>query len=87
MSPLRMIYLALAIWGAIQPMRWFMIWAGDHGWGLRTLLDGWHANAGYATQTHRAALHRLGLTVHHRQGFGTVRQLRLIGLEVVENNT
>ena len=48
---------------------------------------GWHANAGYATQTHRAALHRLGLTVHHRQGFGTVRQLRLIALEVVENNT
>lgn len=45
MSPLRMIYLALAIWGAIQPMRWFVIWADDHGWGVQTLLGGWHANA------------------------------------------
>ena len=36
---------------------------------------GWHANAGYATEIHRAALHRLGRTVHHREGFGTVRQL------------
>jgi ribonuclease HII len=45
---------------------------------------GWHANAGYATQTHRAALHRLGMTVHHRQGFGTVRQLMLVGFEAVE---
>ena len=45
MSPLRMIYLALSIWGAIQPTRWFLVWAGDHGWGLQVLLDGWYANA------------------------------------------
>lgn len=45
MSPLRMIYLALAIWGAIQPVRRLVIWAGDQGWGLQTLRDGWHANA------------------------------------------
>lgn len=38
---------------------------------------GWTANAGYGTATHRAALHRLGVTPHHRAGFGTVRQLRL----------
>jgi ribonuclease HII len=38
---------------------------------------GWEHNAGYATAAHRAALHRLGPTRHHRTGFGTVRQLRL----------
>ncbi len=38
---------------------------------------GWEANAGYGTATHRAALHRLGATAHHRAGFGTVRQLAL----------
>lgn len=38
---------------------------------------GWHANAGYATALHRAALQRLGLTRHHREAFGTVAQLRL----------
>jgi ribonuclease HII len=38
---------------------------------------GWAVNAGYGTVSHRAALHRLGATVHHRAGFGTVRQLAL----------
>jgi ribonuclease HII len=38
---------------------------------------GWNANAGYATAIHRDALRRLGTTAHHRQGFGTVRQLSL----------
>jgi ribonuclease HII len=38
---------------------------------------GWHANAGYATASHRDALRRLGPTHHHRAGFGTVAQLRL----------
>jgi ribonuclease HII len=38
---------------------------------------GWPENAGYATAAHRAALAALGATVHHRAGFGTVRQLAL----------
>lgn len=38
---------------------------------------GWEFNAGYATALHRAALHRLGPTRHHRPGFGTVAQLTL----------
>ena len=36
---------------------------------------GWHKNAGYGTKTHRTALHHLGLTRHHRTGFGTVRMV------------
>lgn len=39
---------------------------------------GWPENAGYGTAAHRAALLRLGATVHHRAGFGTVRQLGLM---------
>ena len=38
---------------------------------------GWERNAGYGTALHRAALHRLGATPHHRTQFGTVRQLAL----------
>jgi ribonuclease HII len=38
---------------------------------------GWPENAGYGTAGHRAALRLLGPTVHHRAGFGTVRQLML----------
>ncbi|MBS0561799.1 MAG: ribonuclease HII [Proteobacteria bacterium] len=36
---------------------------------------GWEANAGYPTEAHRNALHRLGPTHHHRSDFGTVRML------------
>jgi ribonuclease HII len=39
---------------------------------------GWPENAGYGTAAHRDALRRLGVTVHHRAGFGTVRQLSLL---------
>jgi len=38
---------------------------------------GWPENAGYGTAGHRAALRALGVTVHHRAGFGTVRQMLL----------
>ncbi len=37
---------------------------------------GWDANAGYATESHRAALSRLGPTRHHRAGFGSVARLQ-----------
>ena len=38
---------------------------------------GWEHNAGYATRAHRDALARLGPTRHHREYFGTVRQMVL----------
>lgn len=44
---------------------------------LRHPAYGWARNAGYATQFHRQALARIGPCVHHRPGFGTVRQLAL----------
>ena len=34
---------------------------------------GWETNVGYPTAAHRAALRRLGLTVHHRRSFAPVR--------------
>ena len=36
---------------------------------------GWDTNRGYATQAHRAAIRRVGVTRHHRRSFGTVREL------------
>jgi ribonuclease HII len=41
---------------------------------------GWEANAGYATLSHREALTRLGITLHHRPTFGSVAQM-VLGLE------
>ena len=36
---------------------------------------GWERNAGYATPAHRDALRCFGPSLHHRAGFGLVRQL------------
>ena len=45
MSPLRLLYLALAIWGAIHPMYYFISWFTENGWSLMAMVDAWHANA------------------------------------------
>ncbi|MDX2483854.1 MAG: DUF2834 domain-containing protein [Pseudodonghicola sp.] len=45
MSPLRMIYLALAIWGAVHPMVHFATWFGENGFDLPGMVTAWTANA------------------------------------------
>ena len=45
MSPLRWIYLALAIWGAIHPMYYFIQWFQTNGWDIMAMVDAWHVNA------------------------------------------
>jgi hypothetical protein len=45
MSPLRMIYLALAVWGAIHPMWYFVSWFHANGVDLGGMVEAWHANA------------------------------------------
>ena len=47
MPPLRLAYLALAIWGAVQPMIYFSRWLNENGGGFGGMLEAWHAN--YAT--------------------------------------
>ena len=45
MSPLRWLWLALAVWGAIHPMRWFLAWFFENGWSLSAMIDAWYVNA------------------------------------------
>jgi len=45
MSPLRMVYLALAVWGAIHPMYWFVTYMIETGTGFSGLIDAWYVNA------------------------------------------
>ena len=45
MSPLRMIYLALAVWGAIHPVFYFVVYLRETGTGFSGLIDAWYANA------------------------------------------
>ncbi|SMY06808.1 DUF2834 domain-containing protein [Flavimaricola marinus] len=45
MPPLRLIYLGLAIWGAIHPMYYFVSYMQTEGTGLGGLIDAWYVNA------------------------------------------
>ena len=44
MSASRMIYLALAIWGAIHPVYYFIQWFQQNTWDIMAMVDAWHAN-------------------------------------------
>lgn len=44
MSPLRIVYLALAIWGTIHPMSYFIAWFQENGWSIMAMVDAWHVN-------------------------------------------
>ena len=45
MSRFRYVFLALAIWGAIHPMYYFISWFNANGYDIWAMVDAWHANA------------------------------------------
>ena len=45
MSPLRMLYLALAVWGAVHPLLWSWHYMQTTGAGPGGVIDAWYANA------------------------------------------
>lgn len=63
MSPLRMIYLALAIWGTIHPMIWFVAWFNENGWSLAGMIDAWHVNAATTGLTWDLTIAAIALTI------------------------
>ena len=44
MSALRFLYLALALWGAVHPMWYFVAWFQTEGWALGPMIDAWYVN-------------------------------------------
>ena len=42
---MRIIYLALAVWGAVHPMYYFVSWFQTDGLNLGLMVASWHANA------------------------------------------
>jgi len=63
MKPLRAIYLALAVWGAIHPMVWFVAHMRETGTGLRGLIDAWYVNAATTGLTWDLTIAATALTV------------------------
>jgi hypothetical protein len=58
-----MIYLALAIWGAIHPMYYFVQWFGEQGFSLGQMVEAWHANAATSGLVWDLTIAAIALTV------------------------
>lgn len=63
MSPLRLAYLALAIWGAVHPMSLFIRHMRATGTGLPGLIDAWYVNASTTGLTWDLTIAALALTL------------------------
>ncbi|WP_040615050.1 DUF2834 domain-containing protein [Oceanicola granulosus] len=44
MSPLRLVYLALAVWGAVHPLYHSLPWLRAEGWSIDALGAAWRAD-------------------------------------------
>ncbi len=63
MSKLRMAYLALALWGAIHPMYYFVSYMQETGTGLGGLIDAWYVNASTTGLTWDLTISAIALTL------------------------
>ncbi len=42
---MRWLFLAIAVWGAIHPMYYFIRWFNANGYDIMAMVDAWHVNA------------------------------------------
>lgn len=63
MSPLRKIYLGLALWGAIHPMYYFVQWFQANGYDITAMVDAWHTNAASSGLVWDLTIAAIALTV------------------------
>jgi hypothetical protein len=63
MTPMRWIYLALAIWGAIHPMYYFVSWFQENGWNLGAMIDAWYVNDATTGLTWDLTIAAVSLTI------------------------
>ena len=63
MAPIRIVWLALAVWGAIHPMSWFVTYMNETGTGLSGLIDAWYVNASTTGLTWDLTIAAVTLTV------------------------
>ncbi|WP_439122035.1 DUF2834 domain-containing protein [Marivita sp.] len=63
MTPMRWIYLSLAIWGAIHPMYYFVSWFQENGWNLGAMIDAWYVNDATTGLTWDLTIAAVSLTI------------------------
>ncbi|MFN3661158.1 DUF2834 domain-containing protein [Yoonia sp.] len=42
---MRNVWLALAVWGTVHPMYYFIGWFNANTWDIMAMVNAWHANA------------------------------------------
>jgi hypothetical protein len=63
MAPMRILYLALAIWGSIHPMYYFITWFNENGYDIMAMVDAWHVNAASSGLVWDLTIAALALTI------------------------
>jgi hypothetical protein len=63
MTSMRLIYLALAIWGTVHPMYYFIAWFNENGYDLLAMVEAWHTNAASSGLVWDLTIAALALTV------------------------
>ncbi|MCV6595728.1 MAG: DUF2834 domain-containing protein, partial [Mangrovicoccus sp.] len=63
MPLLRFSFLALALWGAVHPMYWFLRHMRETGSGLSGLIEAWYVNASTTGLTWDLTIAALALTL------------------------
>lgn len=76
---MRLIFIALAIWGAIHPMYYFIQWFNENGWNIMGMVDAWHVNAASSGLVWDLTIAAIALTLfviaeclHHRNWTGLI---------------
>jgi hypothetical protein len=60
---LRYLWLALALWGAVHPMYYFMSYLAANDWSLGALIDAWYVNDSTTGLTWDLTIAAITLTV------------------------
>ncbi len=63
MTPMRWVYLALAVWGAIHPMYYFVSWFQANGWNLGEMIDAWYVSDATTGLTWDLTIAAVSLTI------------------------
>ena len=63
MTPLRLVYLALVIIGAILPWTYFYAWFSENGWALGPMIDAWWVNDATSALVYDLTIAAIALTI------------------------
>ncbi|SIS52801.1 Protein of unknown function [Roseivivax lentus] len=63
MQGLRFLWLALALWGAIHPMYYFLSYMAANEWSLGRLIDAWYVNESTTGLTWDLTIAAITLTI------------------------